>query len=102
MRTSASPGPGESMVNSSTSPGSPGLRAITPRATIDPLSLLAEDSATGLLLISYRGATDVQLGRADSTLSRNRYISSRSAHPAALRTRQFPSRRLPGHLVRDR
>src|SRR5215204_7166475 len=52
MRTNASPGPGRSMVNSSTTPGCPGSRAITPRATIDPLPLLADDSATGLLLSS--------------------------------------------------
>src|SRR5215218_9970969 len=88
MRTSASPGPGGSMVNSSTTPGCPGSRAMTPRATIDPLPLLPEDSATGLLLISYRGAAEFQLVRADSTPSRNRYISSQAAHPAAGRTRR--------------
>ena len=53
MRTSASPGPGGSMVNSSSTPGSPGSRAMTPRATIDPLPVIPDDSATGLLLISH-------------------------------------------------
>src|SRR3954468_20006797 len=67
MRASASPGPGGSMVNSSTTPASPGSRAMTPRATIDPLPLLAEDSATGLLLISYRGTADFWPDRANST-----------------------------------
>src|SRR5215218_2337730 len=87
MRTSASPGPGGSMVNSSTTPGSPGSRAMTPRATIDPLPLLPEDSATVLLLISYRDATEAQLGRADDTPFRNRCISFGVAHPVARRTR---------------
>src|SRR3712207_7183583 len=92
MRTSASPGPGGSMVNSSSTPGSPGSRAMTPRATIEPLLLLPDDSATGLLLRSSHVAPRLTLGAIGliDASSWNRYISSAPAHPAARRAPDSP------------
>src|SRR5215217_5308314 len=101
MRTRASSGPGGSIVNSSTTPGAPGSRAMTPRATIDPLPLLAEDSATGLLLISTRGVTDFQVGQADYPLSAIvTYLPGQRTPPPGA-SGGLRSGRPPGHLVRS-